>query len=308
MNCRHCNHVLWNLPAPASGAARVCPECGTGYTVASYEFVPGQVEFHCPQCDQAYYGTSAQGHLEPPEFQCSRCGTDVTMERCALRPVGGVGATGAMLQLPLPWTEPGSLPARWWNTVVAGVKFPSRIPAMIGDRDLFGSAVAFLALHVVVSSVVTIATGLAMVLFSALMVGAAGGGGPFAPPAFPGPSIAVQVGLQLAQVAIAPISMICVACAGAGMTSLIGNSFGLTFRRAFSIVAFSSGGFAFSLIPFCGALVGLVVWAVGSSIAIGAACPRGKAAGPIILGLVGTLLAYGVFSVVGIVLSALLAL
>jgi len=51
-----------------------------------------------------------------------------------------------------------------------------------------------------------------------------------------------------------------------------------------------------------------VVWAVGSSIAIGAACPRGKSVGPILLGLTGTLLAYGAFSVVGIVLTMLLTI
>lgn len=304
MNCRHCNHVLWNLPAPASGATRVCPECGTGYTVASYEFVPGQVEFHCPECDQAYFGTSAQGHLEPPEFQCSSCGTDVTMERCALRPVGGVGATGAMLQLPLPWTEPGSIFARWWNTVVAGVKFPSRIPAMVGDRDLFGAAVGFLALHVVVSGLTNIVFGLGMVLLSNLML--TGPGGPFAGGAMPGQSLAFQVGSQLAQIVLAPIMLICVALAGSAMASLIGSSFGLGFRRAFAIVAFSSGGYAFSLIPFCGALIGLVMWAVGSSIAIGAACPRGKAAGPIILGLLGTFIAYGIFSAIGFVIGMLM--
>ena len=82
MRCKHCDHVLWNQPAPAPGAQRVCSECGEPYQPGDFRFARGKVRFCCPQCDTGYYGTSAEGHLEPAAFDCVGCGRHLTMNDC----------------------------------------------------------------------------------------------------------------------------------------------------------------------------------------------------------------------------------
>ncbi|MFM1868693.1 MAG: hypothetical protein RL591_2101, partial [Planctomycetota bacterium] len=47
-------------------------------------------------------------------------------------------------------------------------------------------------------------------------------------------------------------------------------------------------------------------WAVGASTAIAAALPRGQAAGPVILGLVGALIGFACSSAIWVLLSFLL--
>lgn len=84
MNCKTCDYALWNL------RTRVCPECGSSFNVADFEWRPGAVRFCCPHCNQAYYGTDAKGHLVPPEFECIACGQSITMEEMVLLPAEGV--------------------------------------------------------------------------------------------------------------------------------------------------------------------------------------------------------------------------
>lgn len=300
MHCRNCNHVLWNAPAPAEGAARVCPECGTGYRIDDYEFTPGKVEFHCPSCDQAYFGTSEKGHLEPSEFQCTSCGNDVSMERCILRPLGGA-SNAAMLQMPLPWIEPGGLFARWWRTVLVGLKQPGQIPGMIGGRDLHGAAIQFFFLNCALSSVVNVGIGLLFVAF-AFGIGPGGFRIPSTAP------VAMQFVLQILQVVLVPISTYFVVICGSFLASLVTKQQGIGFRQMATIVCFSSGGFALNLIPFCGGLAGLVAWAIGTSVAVGAALPKGQSAPAVILGLVGALFGYGVVTGVSLVFGILLGM
>ena len=308
MHCRNCQHVLWNAPAPQPDAPRVCPECGTGYSVAEYEFAPGKVEFHCPHCDQAYFGTSAKGHLEPSEFQCTACGGEVSMERCVLRPHGSMDSTQAMLEQPLAWVESGNIFARWWAMVGIGLKKSARVPAMIGNRDLFSESLGFLAFNTAISNIVSVLFGLGALLFAILVTGGVGNTVSFGTGGWgvtPG-SPAVAIGLQLAQFFLVPVMMIAVTALGALFASFAGAAHGLTFRRAFTIVSFASGGYALNLIPFCGGLLGLIFWAVGASTAIAAALPRGQAAGPVILGLVGALIGFVSTSAVAVALSFLL--
>ena len=308
MHCRNCQHVLWNAPAPQPGAPRVCPECGTGYSVADYEFAPGKVEFHCPHCDQAYFGTSSKGHLEPTEFQCTACGGEVSMERCVLRPHGSVDSTQAMLEQPLPWLEGGSIFVRWWNMIGVGLKKSARVPAMIGNRDLFSESLGFLAFNTAISNIVTVMFGVGALVLAGVIAGGVGTGFTFGPGGWattPG-STPLAIGLQLANFILIPVMMIAVSMLGALFASFAGAPHGLTFRRAFTIVSFASGGYALNLIPFCGGLLGLIFWAVGASTAIAAALPRGQATGPVILGLVGAMIGFVSTSAVAVALSFLL--
>ena len=83
MRCRQCEYPLWNLP-PGS-----CPECGGGFRPGDFVFKIGEVRFCCPHCDQAYYGDTADGLLDPADFDCVECGTRITQDECVIRPLVG---------------------------------------------------------------------------------------------------------------------------------------------------------------------------------------------------------------------------
>lgn len=53
----------------------------------------------------AYYGTSPQGHLEPPAFECVRCGRALTMDECVLLPAEGVVDEETAPEV-MPWFDP----------------------------------------------------------------------------------------------------------------------------------------------------------------------------------------------------------
>ena len=64
MNCHTCHYSLWNV------RARLCPECGTPFSVRSYAFTTNSVQFKCPHCDQSYYGLNPEnGHIDPDLFE-----------------------------------------------------------------------------------------------------------------------------------------------------------------------------------------------------------------------------------------------
>ena len=42
------------------------------------------MRFCCPHCDHPYYGTSEQGHVEPREFACVKCGQRVNIDDMVL--------------------------------------------------------------------------------------------------------------------------------------------------------------------------------------------------------------------------------
>lgn len=84
MRCKGCEYPLWDLKA------RVCPECGLGFSPVDYEFVINSVRFMCPHCRQAYYGTGEKGHLVPQRFLCVKCGTEVDEAEMVLLPTVGV--------------------------------------------------------------------------------------------------------------------------------------------------------------------------------------------------------------------------
>lgn len=83
VRCKSCDYPLWNL------AGDTCPECGSDYKPSDFQFAPGSVKYLCPNCDQQYYGTSFQGHLQPPTFECVKCGEQVEMNSMRLLPAEG---------------------------------------------------------------------------------------------------------------------------------------------------------------------------------------------------------------------------
>lgn len=207
------------------------------------------------------------------------------MEQCVLCPVGVQSDTEAMLFKPLPWLESGGLFARWRGTLKFGISEGADVPMALAGREPMGAAIGFLAMQGWVSGLIPLFVGLLAVFGPSIMSGIVGFGG----------GNAVAMGMLTWQVAsyIALPLWICASVSVAAFgTSLLGASLGLGFRRAFVIIAFASGGLIFALIPFCGGLVGIIVWAVQASRAIAAALPPGRRVGPVFLALLGGFVAF----------------
>jgi len=148
MQCEACGYELWNI------RGRTCPECGATFCPANYEFRPGAVGFDCPACGETYFGTTEKGHLHPERFHCVRCGRFMTMDDDAiLRPIEGDGR-GAMVDRRIPWlqSESRSFLARWWGTVVLGLRLPTDIMSGVRPNDPTG--VQFMVVSLFVSSIV----------------------------------------------------------------------------------------------------------------------------------------------------------
>lgn len=106
VQCKQCGYRLWNL------RSRQCPECGSGFRVSDFEFVPGVVAFCCPHCDKAYYGMSATGHLIPTAFNCVQCKDAIDMESMVLRPAAGVDEERTQVG-DIPWLKRREI--GWWR-------------------------------------------------------------------------------------------------------------------------------------------------------------------------------------------------
>lgn len=167
MNCKTCDYALWNL------RTRVCPECGSPFNVADFEWRPGAVQFCCPHCNQAYYGTDAKGHLVPPEFDCISCGRAVTMEEMVLLPTEGVRSEDTAPRS-VPWTIRRSLGvvSAWFRTIgwgfVGGTQIGRSLPGVAAPWPALSFAVVTILLVAIVSNLPSLCL---------LAPGLAGGGG-----------------------------------------------------------------------------------------------------------------------------------
>ncbi len=136
MNCKTCDYALWNL------RTRVCPECGSPFSPADFEFAPTSVQFCCPHCNQAYYGTDAKGHLVPPEFECVTCGKPVSMDEMVVLPAAGLRESETSPHV-VPWLlrEDIGRFRSWFRTVGWGMGLPSQLgtslPAQAEPRQAF---------------------------------------------------------------------------------------------------------------------------------------------------------------------------
>jgi len=156
MQCKTCEYPLWNLKA------RQCPECGKPFLPSEHEFIINSVRFCCPHCNQGYYGTSQQGHLEPPEFDCVTCGQHITMDQMVLLPAEGLQDHDTKIEQ-APWLHReriGRMKA-WFSTVFQGLFLPHKlirgVPAESGVGQAWWYAILTSALFTCVNVITFIA-------------------------------------------------------------------------------------------------------------------------------------------------------
>jgi hypothetical protein len=295
MRCVNCDYILWNQPAPPMGEKRSCPECGTGYSAHQYDFAAGRVQFCCEHCGQDYYGTSARGHIVPDEFACVRCGGLVLMDRCTLRPAAGVSDAEAMQHAELPWFEAKPFVKRWWGTTLVGISKGIQLPAMLGGRVEPMQASIFVAIQAFLAGIMGLLAGLLPVL---------------AVVTFGGGTIQSSAGEAVAQgvlFLISPFLLLGSMALAAALAAAAGSRDGLGFRRAYTLIGFSSGALIFSLIPCCGALIGYILWAIQGSYALATAMPRGKGTPVVVLAIVGMFIGLILQTAVGFALTFVLS-
>lgn len=256
MRCKNCEHVLWNQPAPTAGEQRLCSECGEAYRVADFSFERGKVRFCCPDCDTAYYGTSAQGHLEPAEFDCVGCGRHLAMEQCVLRPHDERREADAMQRVDLPWIvgRGDGRFRRWYTTAALSLTNSGRIAPMLGRAPQPLRAAGFLAIN---AAVACAGAAVPYLLFGLIGVGAGGGLG--------GDAMAVVLAIAAYLTIVAALVVGAALPAGAvalGMSAFGAKRGGDRFWRAYEVACYSSGGLLIAVLPCCGGLLGGFWWMV----------------------------------------------
>lgn len=170
MRCKVCEYRLWNL------AARHCPECGTAFRPSEFEFVLNSVRFLCPHCQQDYYGTGEDGHLEPIEFDCVRCGQHIHMDQMIVLPTQDVAEVQTQVDRN-PWLERkgwGAIKA-WFVMIGRGMFAPVRLMRSTLPTSSAWSAIWFACLTIFLYAVV--GGGVLMLFPFFTMLGAGGGGG-----------------------------------------------------------------------------------------------------------------------------------
>jgi len=110
MRCRACDYELWHC------TGRKCPECGSQFTLAEYEFKENAVLFHCPHCDHGVEGDGEAGKPFMSLTQCAVCGLEVNHETFIIRPKVGVDISsfGSLLPIRL---KNGNWFTRYFSTV-----------------------------------------------------------------------------------------------------------------------------------------------------------------------------------------------
>ncbi len=176
MQCRTCGYILLNLPEPR------CPECGTGFDIRSYRFVPGTVAFACPHCGHMHGGTG-ESYL-PAMTELAAClGCGQAMRVGAMRVVPLSDRVEDYSTDRVPWEERKQL-GRWrafWRTWLLGAVGPQELgPMVAGPGGRFGAALGFAML---VNGLAFAAFGLSWALAMGLLFAAIGsqssrGGGP----------------------------------------------------------------------------------------------------------------------------------
>lgn len=161
MNCRSCAYPLWNL------GTHVCPECGTPFSPAEFEFLPCSVRFCCPQCDQSYFGTDPRGLLLPRTFPCVKCDAALTLDAMIVRPLREGEVTNNS-PISMPWFERerrGTVRA-WFATIGPAMTRPGPLIDAVPEDASASGAVGFMAMTI---AIFTIVSGVPMSLFSGLV-------------------------------------------------------------------------------------------------------------------------------------------
>ncbi len=257
MRCLTCGYSLSNLHS------RTCPECGTGFKPTDMQFAPGKVAFCCPHCDQDYYGTTADGHLYPIEFDCARCGVHIHMDETVMRPAEGYEAEDTEPHK-IPWTQRSEL--GWFKafrkTLVMAVMRPSEIGLGRAQRGDTRDALRFAAYSILLVAILSIvAQSMLQAIFFGFItaVTATGPGAPGAGPTMGMPFFLSIVTSQTLGALIAlPFGLLVLwlwAMSAHGILKLTGQPYQPAFatKRAFY---YASGANVMSLVPCLGWLVG----------------------------------------------------
>ncbi len=258
MHCQTCDYPLWD------NTARICPECGTPFSLHDFQFRPGAVRFCCPHCRQNYYGTSPTGHLEPESFACVRCARDISMEQMAVVPVEGIGS-------PLqdggsnPWlTDKTGIWSRWWRTLRTGFARPSDLGRGTSPSSTVGSAIAYALVNfAIVLTAAFIPAFLISGVLAGFMVGAGAGGA----------GAAAILGTIAAQQAVSFVTIFIGIFLWAGVAHLVLRMTGEHrggFVLTLGAVCYSSGCYIIALVPCIGAIAA-VYWVVVSGIMLASA-------------------------------------
>ncbi len=146
MQCRTCGYALLNLSEPR------CPECGSGFDIRSYRFVPDTVAFACPYCDHLH-GGSGESYLPATTEQATCLGCGQAMTVSAMRVVPLANDVKAYSTDRVPWEDHQQL-GRWrafWRTWGLAMVMPHKLGPMVGGPG--GSFVAALGFAMIVNGV-----------------------------------------------------------------------------------------------------------------------------------------------------------
>lgn len=253
MNCKTCGYALWNL------RARVCPECGQGFSPADFEFAPTSVKFCCPHCNQEYYGTDAQGHLVPREFECVTCTKPITMDEMVVLPAQGLReADTAPYQVPwLVRLDKGRLNT-WLRTVGWGFGMAPQVGRSLGTQAGAGAAFSF------GSSVLFIMVLLFAGWFAAIMFAGNTSGG-FALQLVVGAGVSL-----LGSLAVAAALLGIVIAMAHGVLRMMGEG-ARGMGRSTEAIAYTTGPMLTGAVPCMGIYIlplGWIWWMVSSALAL----------------------------------------
>lgn len=288
MRCKICDYQLWTI------RSRVCPECGSGFAPSDYDFNLNAVRFCCPHCEQQYFGTAANGHLDPIEFECVRCRRLVHMDEMVLLPREGI-AERLTESAKVPWTDLSRrwFVTRWFPTLGLSLGAPGRLMKMLPEDASSGRALWFAFFNinfaVLLSVGVIFGFGIIMSIISGSGSGSGSGGG------------LGGLGMALLGVIIWLASSVVFLLIWAGIAQLIcgpGSPKGGRYERAFQSVCYSSGAMALTAVPCLGMYivpVALIWWTISLTLALreshgvsglraflGAAIPPGLVVGGVV--------------------------
>ncbi|MBW7905675.1 MAG: hypothetical protein LC135_00800 [Phycisphaerae bacterium] len=252
MHCPDCEYPLWNL------TSRVCPECGRAFRPSEFELLPNTVQFCCPGCMQVYYGTGANGHLVPPEFDCVTCGRHLHMDDMIVRPLSGPDVQAQPERVP--WLDPGKgwVP-RWLATIGWALVRPVTLMRAAPLRSLWPS-VGFMAITACVVQILALTPILLFPLMIGIMAagGAAGRGG-----AAVGAMSAGLGFFSLATLLAQGVFLLAWGLAAHALLRLTGKTRAGA-SRTFQALCFSSGANIASATPCVGLYFGWIWWLVSA--------------------------------------------
>jgi len=250
MRCISCDYELLHC------VGRICPECGTDFALHEFIFEEQKVLFHCPHCDHGIVGAKPNG-LPPEQIEeCESCGLAVGLDMYIVRPISGVSAESAELQLPI-HQEEGNWFSRYFKTIGMVMIHPSRaINRVHVQKPLFDAWKFLLTTLIIMVFVGTIP----MTLFVSIgMIGQVGS----QPNLFAG-SLFVLGGQALLYFAVYIIFAVVWGLTAHVMLQLTGGST-FTLRRTMQAILYSSGSIIIGIVPCCGGLASFVWWIVSAT-------------------------------------------